>query len=109
MSNTFQDDASAYGQALTAQPISIEPPTNIQRIVSELFARKDAEGGFGPKYITGDQIPPDKLRTLNQFAASVANESDCNIVSLHDCQSCYVGGAPGRLVNTDRGTQCWEC
>jgi hypothetical protein len=86
-----------------------EPPASITRLVEDLFSSKFRETASPAKYITADEVPPDKLRVLNAFAALVANKAICNIVAIYECHSCYEGDSPGDLVDTDSGTQCWKC
>ena len=108
MSTATQAEASGYGPALDSEPISAEPPANVRRLINELFASKSAQSAsFG--YITADQMPASVLQILSGFLASVANGSECNIIAVHECHSCYVNGSPGRVWDTDRGPKCVKC
>jgi hypothetical protein len=86
-------------------PIFCIPPPEIRRLVDNLFSgeRSNVES------IGADDIPPNVLRRLNTFAATIANVPGCSVLMIHDCPSCYENNNRGNLVDTDSGTQCWKC
>ena len=72
-------------------------------------------------------LSQEELNTLNRFAAGVAGVSECKVLSIEGCHSCYNGdtcricggrgGEPhycgyenwGNYVHTTCGRQCWSC
>lgn len=88
-----------------ANPIFSIPPREIRRLVDNLFS----EAGSNVESIAAADIPTDVLYRLNTFAASVAQVTRCNVMMLHKCPSCYDRKKRGNLVDTDSGTECWQC
>jgi hypothetical protein len=87
-----------------------DPPVALRLLIDNLFANNLTEEDLPVTCVTANQIPPDVLTQLNEFAALVAQTTDCRIVAIHRCSSCYIGNAPGNLATTEDGwEQCWKC
>jgi hypothetical protein len=109
MSTAARAETFGYGQALASETISLTPPAHVRRLIDELFAREAAETASPVHTLTASQISPMALKLLNEFTAAVAGTPGSTVLSIHECSSCFVDGAPGNLIRTSSGTQCLKC
>ena len=108
MSTVYQVAAEAAGTA--AQHVRFaNPPNAVRSLIRDLFEQRRADPNLLVESIRADQVPTHVWKPLDEFAASVANTDDCRVIELRKCSSCFVGDAPGNLILTTSGTQCWQC
>lgn len=102
--------AEARTAAQTAQhELSANPPFSVTQSIKNLFDQQRAESNLAVEVLKAHEIPAHLLKPLEEFAAMVARTETCQIFEVRKCSSCFVNGAPGNLILTSSGTQCWQC
>jgi hypothetical protein len=108
MSTMYYAQAQTAGQ--TAQHVlCANPPPSVTQSIKDLFGQQRAKSNLVGEVLKADEIPAHLLKPLEEFAALVAKTETCKIFELRKCSSCFVDGAPGNLILTSIGTQCWQC